>query len=167
MEQARRLITLHVAALMRVVVWQQEHAVLLPLESFLRPFLASPNSCQASAFDDVDDLVCAEFHGRQCLACRDFRNSRGRNAFLTDELDKRRIALPRLPPSQFQGAQVLDIVTAVDGDILGFHPLIIGINFTPHFAICSHGFRHYFFPPHATSLLISSSKFETNYTISN
>src|SRR5687768_227586 len=118
MQQAHRLIALHVGELVRVVMRQQEHAVLLPLEGFLRPFLARPNSRETAAFDDVDDLVESKLDRRQSLTGRNLRHSRRSDAFLTDELNERGVTLARVPPAELQCAQVLDVITAVDGNSL-------------------------------------------------
>ena len=61
LEQAHRLVTLHVGELVRVIMRHQKHAVLLPLEGFLRPFFAGPYGRKPAAFDDIDDLVEGEF----------------------------------------------------------------------------------------------------------
>src|SRR5687768_18304338 len=103
---------------MRVIVWQQEHAVLLPFESFLWPILTGPDSCQTPTFNHVDDFVQAEFKWRHGLAGRAFGHSSRSDAFLSQQLDKRRFALTRSPPLQFQTAQVLDVITTVNGNTL-------------------------------------------------
>ena len=55
---------------------------------------------------------------------------------------KAELTLPRLPPAQLERPQVFDVVAAIDRNPLGFHPLVVGVNFAPHFAFGLHRFGH-------------------------
>src|SRR3954468_12647729 len=99
MQQAHRLVTLHIGKLMRVVMRQQKHAVFLPFESLLGPLLARPNGGETAAFDDIDDFVKGKFKRWQSLARGNFRDASRSDTLLTDELDECRVAFPCIPPA--------------------------------------------------------------------
>jgi hypothetical protein len=125
-QQAHRLAALHIAELAVVVVWDQEHGVVLPLEAPRRRLAVAPDVGDAAAGDHVDHLVDGQLVGRQGLAGLDFRDTRLADALLAFELDERRVALALVPPAKLDRTQVADKEAAVDGNAPRIHPLVVG-----------------------------------------
>jgi hypothetical protein len=124
-EQSRRLSTVRVAELVKVVARQQKHAVGVPLEAFALT-RGAPDGGGAATFDDIDHLVEGESNRRQHAARRHLADARFGNTLLALQLDEGGIAAALWPPAQLELAQVLDVVAAVDRQVERVHPDVMG-----------------------------------------
>src|SRR5918911_4346691 len=110
---------------MKVVAWQQEHAVFAPLEA-LALATRTPDRRGAATLDDVDHLVERQSDRWQDAARRDLADPGLGNALLTFELNEGGVTAAFFPAPELQIAQVLDVIAAVDRQTERVHPVVVG-----------------------------------------
>src|SRR5258706_5406767 len=117
---------------MPVVARHEKHRMFLPLKIFLVFAFASPDRRQAAAGANVNDLIQGELYRRQRFTRRYFSDARRADAFLTPQLDERRLAASFLPPLQLDGPEIGYKIALVDRNTFCLHPPVVGKLLTPH-----------------------------------
>src|SRR5215471_13999200 len=104
----------------------------LPFEALLGFSLARPDRCKATTRENINQFIESEFYRHRRFPGSDLLYPGRADALLSKELNKRGFALPFFPPLQFDGPQIRDEVTCMNGNSFGFHPSIIGKLLAPH-----------------------------------
>ena len=125
-EQARGVVAVHVRELAVGVARHEEEAARRPLERLLRTGVVRPDGGDAASAEDVDLLVDREFQRRERVSGRYLLDAALDHALHAAQLHERRVDLAVLPPTELSGAEVFHVVAPVDGDVLRFHPVVVG-----------------------------------------
>ncbi len=139
-EEACTAVTLRAAELVVVVPGKEEKAVLLPLERSGCSTLG-PDRGEAAPIGHIHELIEGHPHRRRGLPCRDFRDADLGDPLLAGELTEGGEALPLLPPSELDRADVLNVVAGEDRDAGGGDPLVIDPGPRPLIRCRCHGRR--------------------------
>src|SRR5262245_42561761 len=103
-EQASGPVAAHVPQLLVTVGADLKQAAVLPFKSLLWRAVGRPNRAHAPALQHIDELVERKLHRCQRFPRCDLHDSGRSDSLLPHELNKRRITLAFIPPSEFDCA---------------------------------------------------------------
>src|SRR5207302_10220940 len=99
-----------------VVARCNEEAARAPFEALLEAVFLGPEGGDAVAGEDVNLVVVAELDGVEALAGRNLADPGLADALHAFQLDEAHLGVVLFPEAELKGAEVFDVVAAVDGD---------------------------------------------------